>query len=84
MAPILDSERHSAIEELVKKDGRKVGFLVKYPWGTTAGSFGRKSDPGCEAMSREAAEALIAAEAARFEINDEGFTLLPIAAMFVK
>lgn len=84
MAPILDREQYSTIEQLVNIDGRKVGFIVKYPWGSTTGFYGQSLKPGQEAMSREAAEALIAAEAAKFGISDEGFTLLPIAAMFVK
>lgn len=84
MAPILDRERYSIIERLVNNDGRQVGFIVKYPWGSTAGYYGQTSKPGREAMSRKAAEALIAAEAAKFDISDEGFTLLPIAARFVK
>lgn len=84
MAPILDHERYSIIEKLVKQDGRKMGFLVKCPWGVVVGPYGQISEPGHEAMGRKAAEALIAAEAERFEISDEEFTLLPIAAMFVK
>ena len=84
MAPILDSDRYSIIEEVAKATGRQMGFIVKFPWGVTAGPYGQISGPGHEAMGRKAAEALIAREAAEMGIGDEGFTLLPIAAMFVK
>ena len=84
MAPILDSDRYLIIKEVAKETNRQVGFIVKFPWGMTTGPYGQISGSGHEAMSRQAAEALIAKKAAEMGIGDEGFTLLPIAAMFVK
>lgn len=84
MAPTLDNELLLKIQRLTEVNpSLHLGFRVKFPEGMTVGFMGAVA-PGYEAMDREAAEDLIAKEVAKLGISDENFTLLPIAAMFVK
>ena len=85
MAPKIDNERLLRLEATATaSENFKVGFLVRYPFGSVAGFSGQIPISGYGAMERKAAEDYVASEAARLGIPDTEFTLLPIATMFVE
>lgn len=81
MAPNLDNERLLRVQQEAAEKGLEVGFQVKWE-GATAGFRGfSDSHP---AMNEAKARSMIASDVAQFGLNDEEFTLLPIAAQYVK